>query len=260
MLFRSEARLAKISTELLKDIDKNNEKKNWAWNFDDTELEPTVLPAKFPNLLVNGSTGISAGYATNIPPHNLGEIIDATIKRIEKPNCTLETILEIVKGPDFPTGAIVEGKKGITEAFQTGRGKIIIKSKYTFVKSKGKEQILISEIPFEVNKQQLVKKIDEIRIDKKIEGIIEARDESNREGIQIAIDLKKDANKELILNYLLKNTDLQISYSYNMVAIVNKRPMVLGILELLDAYIAHQKEIITKRTEFDLALDRKSVV
>ena len=253
----TEARLAKISTELLKDIDKNNEKKNWAWNFDDTELEPTVLPAKFPNLLVNGSTGISAGYATNIPPHNLGEIIDATIKRIEKPNCTLETILEIVKGPDFPTGAIVEGKKGITEAFQTGRGKIIIKSKYTFVKSKGKEQILISEIPFEVNKQQLVKKIDEIRIDKKIEGIIEARDESNREGIQIAIDLKKDANKELILNYLLKNTDLQISYSYNMVAIVNKRPMVLGILELLDAYIAHQKEIITKRTEFDLAFAKK---
>ncbi len=253
----TEARLAKISTELLKDIDKNNEKKNWAWNFDDTELEPTVLPAKFPNLLVNGSTGISAGYATNIPPHNLGEIIDATIKRIEKPNCTLETILEIVKGPDFPTGAIVEGKKGITEAFQTGRGKIIIKSKYTFVKSKGKEQILISEIPFEVNKQQLVKKIDEIRIDKKIEGIIEARDESNREGIQIAIDLKKDANKELILNYLLKNTDLQISYSYNMVAIVNKRPMVLGILELLDAYITHQKEIITKRTEFDLAFAKK---
>lgn len=253
----TEARLAKISTELLKDIDKNNEKKNWAWNFDDTELEPTVLPAKFPNLLVNGSTGISAGYATNIPPHNLGEIIDATIKRIDSPNCHLDTILDIVKGPDFPTGAIVEGKKGIIEAFQTGRGKIIVKSKYTFVKEKGKEQIIISEIPFEVNKQQLVKKIDEIRMDKKIDGILEARDESNREGIQIAIDLKKDANKELIINYLLKNTELQISYSYNMVAIVNRRPMVLGILELLDAYISHQREIVTKRTEFDLAFAKK---
>ena len=246
----TEARLSKISNELLKDIDKNTIP--WAWNYDDTLEEPVVLPAKFPNLLVNGANGISAGYATNIPPHNLGEIVDATIKRIESPNCRLETILDIVKGPDFPTGGIVEGKQGIIDAFTQGRGKVNIKSKYRFEKTKGKEQIIIDEIPFEVNKAQLVKKIDEIRIDKKIEGIAEIRDESDREGLRIAIDLKKDANKELIINYLLKNTDLQISYSYNMVAIVNRRPMTLGIISILDAYIEHQKEVITKRTKFNL--------
>ena len=246
----TEARLSKISNELLKDIDKNTV--IWAPNFDDTELEPTVLPAKFPNLLVNGTTGISAGYATNIPTHNLGEIIDATIKRIESPNCRLETILDIVKGPDFPTGGIVEGKKGIEEAFKTGKGRVIVRSKIEFKKEKNKEQILITEIPFEVNKASLVKKIDDIRIDKKIDGILEVRDESDREGLQIAIDLKAGASKELVLNYLLKNTDLQIAYNYNMVAIVNRRPMTLGILPILDAYIAHQKEVITKRTQYDL--------
>ena len=188
----TEARLAKISNELLKDIDKNTI--SWAPNYDDTLLEPTVLPAKFPNLLVNGATGISAGYATNIPPHNLGEIIDATIKRIENPNCHAETIFDIVKGPDFPTGAIVEGKNGIIDAFTTGRGKVIVKSKLEIVKNKGKEQIIISEIPFDVNKALLVKKIDEIRIDKKVEGIAEVRDETDRDGLQIAIDLKKDAH------------------------------------------------------------------
>ena len=223
----TEARLAKISNELLKDIDKNTI--SWAPNYDDTLLEPTVLPAKFPNLLVNGATGISAGYATNIPPHNLGEIIDATIKRIENPNCHAETIFDIVKGPDFPTGAIVEGKNGIIDAFTTGRGKVIVKSKLEIVKNKGKEQIIISEIPFDVNKALLVKKIDEIRIDKKVEGIAEVRDETDRDGLQIAIDLKKDADSELILNYLYKNTDLMISYSYNMVSIVNRRPMTLGL-------------------------------
>lgn len=246
----TEARLSRVSKELLSDLDK--ETVEWAPNFDDRFLEPTVLPAKFPNLLVNGTNGISAGYATNIPPHNLGEIIDATIKRIESPNCRLETILELVKGPDFPTGGIVEGKKGIIDAFKTGRGKVIVKSKVEFAREKGKEQIIVKEIPFEVNKANLVSKMDAIRIDKKIDGIIEVRDESDREGLRIAIDIKKDADKELILNYLYKNTDLQVSYSYNMVSIVNRRPMTLGILEIIDAYIAHQKEVITRRTKFDL--------
>lgn len=247
----TEAKLSKVCNELLKDIDK--ETIVWAPNFDDTLWEPTVLPAKYPNLLVNGANGISAGYATNIPPHNLGEVIDATIKRIDSPNCYLDTILEIVKGPDFPTGGIVEGKKGIVDAYQTGRGKVMVRSQYEFTKEAGKEIILITEIPFEVNKALLVKKMADIRIDKKIEGIVDVRDESDRENsVRIVVELKKDADKELVINYLLKNTDLQISYNYNMVAIVNRRPMTLGILPMLDAYIAHQKEVITKRTEFDL--------
>lgn len=257
----TEARLSKVSNELLKDIDKDTV--TMTWNFDDTLLEPTVLPAKFPNLLVNGANGISAGYATNIPPHNLVEIIDATIKRIDSPNCRLETILEIVKGPDFPTGGIVEGKNGILDAFTTGRGKVIVRSKIEFIKEKGKEQILITEIPFDVNKALLCRKMDEIRIDKKVEGIAEIRDESDGEcPVRIVIDLKKDADKELVLNYLLKNTDLQISYNYNMVAIVNQRPMTLGVLPILDAYIEHQKEVITRRTKFDLdhALKRMHIV
>ena len=252
----TESRLAKISNELLKDLDKNTVA--WAPNFDDRFLEPTVLPAKFPNLLVNGTNGISAGYATNIPPHNLGEIIDATIKRIDSPNCYLDTILEIVKGPDFPTGGIAFGKEGIIEAFKTGRGKVIVQAKYEFVKEKGKEQIIITEIPFEVNKQATVAKIESLRIDKKIEGISEVRDETDRSGIRIAIDLKSNANKEVIMKYLFKNTDLQISYNYNSVAIVNRTPKTLGILEIIDAYIAHQKEVITKRTEFDLAYYTKN--
>ena len=247
----TEARLAKISEELLRDLDKNTV--SWAPNFDDTLLEPTVLPAKFPNLLVNGANGISAGYATYIPPHNLGEIIDATIKRIESPNCRLDTILEIVKGPDFPTGGIACGKQGIIDAFTTGRGKVIVKSKYEFIKEKGKEQIVIDEIPFDVNKAMLVQKMDAIRIDKKLDGLAEVRDESDREGLRIVIDLKPNANKDVIINYLLKNTELQTTFNYNMVAIVNRRPMTLGIMPLLDAYIAHQKEVVTKRSEFDLA-------
>ena len=251
----TEARLSKFANELLKDLDKGTVE--WAPNFDDTLLEPTVLPAKFPALLVNGTNGISAGYATNIPPHNLGEIIDATIKRIDSPNCRLETILDIVKGPDFPTGGICMGKNGIIDAFSTGRGRVIVRSKYEVVKTKGKEQIIITEIPFEVNKAMMVAKIDAIRIDKKIDGIAEVRDETDRTGIRIAIDLKANANSDLIINYLLKNTDLQVSYNYNMVAIVNKRPMTLGILSLLDAYIAHQKEVITRRSKFDLEAYQK---
>ena len=247
----TEARLSKISNELLKDINKDTV--IMTYNYDDTLFEPTVLPAKFPNLLVNGSNGISAGYATNIPPHNLGEVIDATIKRIDSPNCHLDTILDIVKGPDFPTGGIACGKQGIIDAFTTGRGKVIVKSKYEIINTKGKVQIVISEIPFDVNKANLVRKIDEIRIDKKVDGIIEVRDESDLENpATIVVDLKKDANSELIVNYLLKNTDMQIAYNYNMVAIVNNRPMTLGIIPILDAYIAHQKEVVLKRTKFDL--------
>ena len=257
----TEARLAKISNEFFSDIDKNTIE--WTWNFDDTELEPTVLPVKFPNLLVNGSTGISAGYATNIPPHNLGEVIDATIKRIDSPNCRLDTLLEILKGPDFPTGGIVEGKQGIIDAFTKGRGKVVVRSKVEIVKNRGKSQIIVHEIPFEVVKQNLVKKIDEIRLDKKIDGITEVRDESDRENpVSIVIDLKKDADAELILNYLYKNTDLQVSYNYNMVAIINKRPMTVGILPILDAYIEHERNVIIKRTEFDLehALKRMHII
>ena len=251
----TEARLSKISNELLKDLDYDTV--NMAPNFDDTELEPTVLPAKFPNLLVNGASGISAGYATNIPPHNLGEVIDATIKRIDSPNSRLETIMDIVKGPDFPTGGIVEGIDGIRSAYTNGRGRVIIKARTNFEEGKGKLALVITEIPYEVNKALLVRKIDEIRIDKKIDGMIEVRDESDRDGLRIVIDLKKDCNKENVLNYLLKNTDLQISYNFNIIAIVNRRPKQLGIVEVLDAYIAHQKEFIIRRTKFHLAHARE---
>jgi len=247
----TEARLSKISNEMLRDIDKDTV--IFAPNYDDTLLEPTVLPSRFPNLLVNGTTGISAGYATNIPPHNLSEVIDATIYRIDNPGSRLDTLLNFVKGPDFPTGGQAIGATGMREAYETGRGKIIIRSKLSVIKNK----IVITQIPYEVNKQQLVKKIDEIRIDKKIDGILEVRDESDKEGLQITIDLKKDANSKNILNYLYKNTELQISYNYNMIAIVNRRPMQLGLIPILDAYIAHQKEVVTKRSNFDLAHAKK---
>ncbi len=247
----TEARLAKISNEMLKDLDKDTV--SWAPNYADTLMEPTVLPAKYPNLLVNGTTGISAGYATNIPPHNLGEIIDATIMLIDNPKANLDEIMAIVKGPDFPTGGIVEGINGIREAYETGRGKIIVKSKVRFETNKKIDQIIVSEIPFDVNKGMLVKKIDEIRLDKKIDGISEVRDESDREDpVRIVIDLKNGTNKELILNYLLKNTDLQISYNFNMVSIVHNRPMTLGIVPILKAYVEHKKEVVTRRTQFDL--------
>ena len=246
----TEARLSKISNEMLRDIDKNTVE--FSPNFDDTTTEPTVLPARFPALLVYGAQGISAGYATNIPPHNLNEVIDATIYRIDHPECSLEDLMNFVKGPDFPTGATVEGIEGIKDAYRTGRGKINIKSKYTFEEDKSKLSLVITEIPFESNKALLVKKIDDIRIDKKIEGIVEVRDESAAD-IRIVIDLKKNANKELIINYLLKNTDMQISYNFNMVSIVNRRPKLLGLEGALDAFIAHQKDVVKRRTEFDLA-------
>ena len=252
----TETRLAKISEELLRDIDKDTVA--MAPNYSDTLFEPTVLPAKFPNILVNGASGISAGYATNIPPHNLGEVIDAVIKRIDSPNCHFDTIKSIIKGPDFPTGGVILGNDGIDDAFKTGKGRLVIRSRYEFVKTKGKDQIIISEIPFEVNKAVLIKKIDDIRLDKKIDGITEVRDESDKESsIRIVIDLKKDADKDLVIGYLLKNTDLQTTYNYNMVTIVNRRPKLLGILPILDAYIDHQKEVTFRKAEFDLAFAKK---
>src|SRR5574344_1474802 len=254
----TEARLAKLSNILLEDIEKNSVE--MALTFDDYSYEPTVLPAHFPNLLVNGATGISAGYATNIPPHNLGEVIDATIKRIDSPNCRLDTIMDIVKGPDFPTGGIVEGKDALIKAYTTGKGKVVVKARYSFESVKGKEQIVITEIPYDTLKCNIIRKIEEIRLDKKIDGIVEVRDESDKnDELRIVIDLKKDANKDLIINYLLKNTDLQTNYTFNMVAIVNKTPRTLGILEMLDAFIAHNKEVVTKRTKFDLDVDEKKV-
>ncbi len=250
----TEARLSKISNEVVRDLDKDTVE--FAPNFDDSKTEPTVMPTRFPALLVNGSTGISAGYATNIPPHNLNEVIDATIHRIDNPTSTLEELMAYIKGPDFPTGAIIEGKKGLIDAYTTGRGKIIVRAKTTFEESSGKTSIIITEIPYEVNKALLVKKIDDIRIEKKIEGIAEVRDESASD-IRIAIDLKKGANKDLILNYLFKNTDMQSSYNFNMIAIVNKCPKQLGLEGMLDAFISHQKEVVTRRTKFDLLTAEK---
>lgn len=247
----TETRLTKLAEVMLKDINRNAVE--MTLNYSDEELEPTVLPANFPNLLVNGSTGISAGYATNIPPHNLTEVIDATVHRIDNPNCHLETILNIVKGPDFPTGGVVEGKEGLIQAYSTGRGKVVVKAKTEIVKERGTHQIIVHEIPFEVLKEQLRKKIEDIKIDKKVDGIVDIRDESDKEHMaKLVIELKKEANAELILNYLLKNTDLQVNYNFNMVAIVNRRPKQVGILEILDAFIAHQKDVILRRTNYDL--------
>ena len=245
----TEARLSKISNVMLRDIDKDTVE--FSPNFDDTTIEPTVLPARFPALLVYGSQGISAGYATNIPPHNLNEVVQATIHRIDHPESTLEDLMQFVKGPDFPTGGIVEGLDGIKQAYESGRGKIIVKCRYEINEDKSTPQIIITEIPFEVNKALMVKKIDDIRIDKKIDGIVEVRDESAAD-VRVVIDLKKNANVDLIINYLLKNTDMQISYNFNIVSIVNRRPKLLGLAQALDAFIAHQKEVVRRRTEFDL--------
>ena len=246
----TEARLSEIAGYLLQDIEKKTVP--FAWNFDDTEKEPTVLPAAFPNLLVNGSTGISAGYATDIPPHNLAEVIDATVYMIDHPTAKVEKLMEFLPGPDFPTGAIIQGRDEIKKAYETGKGRVVVRSKTEIEKLKGgKEQIVITEIPYEINKANLVKKIDEVRVNNKVAGIAEVRDESDRDGLRIAIELKKDANTELVLNYLFKYTDLQINYNFNMVAIDNFTPRQVGIVPILSSYIAHRREVILARSRFD---------
>lgn len=247
----TEARLSKAAGVLLQDIDKNVV--DMVLNFDDTLEEPTVLPARFPNLLVNGATGISAGYATEIPPHNLGEVIDATIALIDNPDLTLDEALQFVQGPDFPTGGIVQSRAGIKQAYETGRGKVVLRAQTAIQQLRGhRSQIIITEIPYEVNKAQLVKKIDEIRLLKTIDGIAEVRDETDRHGLSIVIELKRDVDSQAILNYLLKNTDLQVSYNFNMVAITHMRPQQLGLLPILRAYLQHQQDVVLRRTKFDL--------
>lgn len=252
----TEARLSQIAAEMLKDIDK--ETVEMVLNFDDTEYEPTVLPARFPNLLVNGATGISAGYATEIPTHNLTETIDATIYLMKHPNATLDELMQFIKGPDFPTGGILQGLDGIKKAYETGRGKAMLRAKTATESLRGgKAQLVITEIPYEVNKAVLVKKIDEIRLLKKVEGIAEVRDESDRDGLRIVVELKKNANATGILNYLFKNTDLQISYNFNMVAIDHKRPKHVGLKQILASYLEHQRSVTTKRTRYELTKAKK---
>ncbi|MEH6996481.1 DNA topoisomerase IV subunit A, partial [Neobacillus drentensis] len=257
----TEARLSAIAAELLRDIEKQTV--DFIPNFDDTSKEPTVLPAMFPNLLVNGSTGISAGYATDIPPHNLREVIDGVIMRMDHPDSTVDEIMTVIKGPDFPTGGIIQGIDGIKKAYETGKGKIIVRSKAEIEDVRGgKQQIVVTEIPFEVNKANLVKRIDEFRLDRKVEGISEVRDETDRTGLRIVIELKKDSDANGVLNYLYKNSDLQVTYNFNMVAIAKKRPKLLGIREMLDAYIEHQKEVFVRRTKYELdkANERQHIV
>ena len=257
----TEARLSMIAAEMLKDIDKKTV--DMVLNFDDTEYEPTVLPARFPNLLVNGATGISAGYATEIPTHNLDETIQATIYLMKHPEASLEELMQFIKGPDFPTGGILQGLDGIKKAYETGRGRAMLRAKTAIEALRGgKSSLVVTEIPYEVNKAVLVKKIDEIRLLKKVEGIAEVRDESDRDGLRIVIELKKNANAEGILNYLFKNTDLQISYNFNMVAIDHMRPKHVGLKQILTSYLEHQRAVTTKRTEFDLnkAKQREHIV
>ncbi|MCY7735461.1 DNA topoisomerase IV subunit A [Bacillus safensis] len=257
----TEARLSAIASELLKDLDK--ETVEFVANFDDTSKEPVVLPAMFPNLLVNGSTGISAGYATDIPPHHLGEVIDGVIKRIEQPYCTVEDLMTVIKGPDFPTGGIIQGVDGIKKAYETGKGKIMIRGKAEIETIRGgRQQIVITEIPYEVNKANLVKKMDEFRIERKVEGISEVRDETDRTGLRIVVELKKEADANGVLNFLYKNSDLQIPYNFNMVAIHNRRPTLMTLTTVLDAYIAHQKEVVTNRSAYELrkAKERHHIV
>ncbi|HJF16139.1 MAG TPA: DNA topoisomerase IV subunit A, partial [Globicatella sulfidifaciens] len=252
----TEARLSPIADELLRDI--QHETVEYLLNFDDTLEEPTVLPARFPNLLVNGATGISAGYATEIPPHNLGEVIDAVVYMLTHKRYSLDDIIKLIPAPDFPTGAIIQGADQIRKAYETGQGKIVVRSLTEIEDLKGnKQQIVVTELPFDVNKAKLIQRLDDIRIQKKIEGISEVRDESDRNGVRVVIELKREVNAEGILQYLLKNTELQVNYHFNMVAIHNRRPEVVGLLQMLEAYIDHQKEVITKRTKHMLTTDKK---
>lgn len=252
----TEARLSEIAGYLLQDIEKNTVP--FAWNFDDTEKEPTVLPAAFPNLLVNGSSGISAGYATDIPPHNLSEVIDAVVYMIDHPKASLEKLMEFLPGPDFPTGGIIQGADEIKKAYETGKGRVVVRSRTEIEELKGgKQQIIVTEIPYEVNKAVLVKKIDDVRVNNKVPGIVEVRDESDRTGLRIAIELKKDADSQTILNYLLKYTDLQVNYNFNMVAINHFTPRQVGLQKILSSYISHRKDIIIERSKFDKAKAEK---
>ncbi|HDJ5859776.1 TPA: DNA topoisomerase IV subunit A, partial [Staphylococcus aureus] len=247
----TEAKLSLLAEELLRDI--NKETVSFIPNYDDTTLEPMVLPSRFPNLLVNGSTGISAGYATDIPPHNLAEVIQATLKYIDNPDITVNQLMKYIKGPDFPTGGIIQGIDGIKKAYESGKGRIIVRSKVEEETLRnGRKQLIITEIPYEVNKSSLVKRIDELRADKKVDGIVEVRDETDRTGLRIAIELKKDVNSESIKNYLYKNSDLQISYNFNMVAISDGRPKLMGIRQIIDSYLNHQIEVVANRTKFEL--------
>ncbi|HHA6005610.1 TPA: DNA topoisomerase IV subunit A [Staphylococcus aureus] len=247
----TEAKLSLLAEELLRDI--NKETVSFIPNYDDTTLEPMVLPSRFPNLLVNGSTGISAGYATDIPPHNLAEVIQATLKYIDHPDITVNQLMKYIKGPDFPTGGIIQGVDGIKKAYESGKGRIIVRSKVEEETLRnGRKQLIITEIPYEVNKSSLVKRIDELRADKKVDGIVEVRDETDRTGLRIAIELKKDVNSESIKNYLYKNSDLQISYNFNMVAISDGRPKLMGIRQIIDSYLNHQIEVVANRTKFEL--------
>lgn len=257
----TEARLSAIAGEMLRDIQKQTV--DLVQNFDDSELEPTVLPARFPNLLVNGASGISAGYATDMPPHALHEVLDAVLMRMNNPESTVDELMTVLKGPDFPTGGTIQGIDGIKKAYETGKGKIIIRSKADIEPLKGgKEQIVITEIPYEVNKAMLIKKIDEQRLDKRLDGIADVRDESDRTGLRIVIELKKEIDARGILQFLFKNTDLQIAYNFNMIAIHNRRPTMMTLPLLLDSYIGHQKEVVTRRSAFDLqkAKDRIHIV
>ncbi|HEY4390196.1 MAG TPA: DNA gyrase subunit A [Paenibacillus sp.] len=247
----TEARLSPIAMELLRDIEKRTVP--FKDNFDNSTLEPVVLPSRYPNLLVNGVSGISAGFATEIPPHNLREVIDACIAVMERPELGLEEITSIVKGPDFPTGGIIMGEEGIRDAYRTGKGRIHLRSKTEIENLRGgKQQIIVTEIPYQVVKSRLVTAMENIRLEKKVDGIAEVRDESGRNGLRIVIELKKDADAQGILAYLLKKTDLQVTYNFNMVAIVNKAPRQLGLKEILEAYIAHQREVVTHRTQYEL--------
>ncbi|EOD4540801.1 DNA topoisomerase IV subunit A [Staphylococcus aureus] len=247
----TEAKLSLLAEELLRDI--NKETVSFIPNYDDTTLEPMVLPSRFPNLLVNGSTGISAGYATDIPPHNLAEVIQATLKYIDNPDITVNQLMKYIKGPDFPTGGIIQGIDGIKKAYESGKGRIIVRSKVEEETLRnGRKQLIITEIPYEVNKSSLVKRIDELRADKKVDGIVEVRDETDRTGLRIAIELKKDVNSESIKNYLYKNSDLQISYNFNVVAISDGRPKLMGIRQIIDSYLNHQIEVVANRTKFEL--------
>ncbi|MBS5954046.1 DNA gyrase subunit A [Paraclostridium bifermentans] len=247
----TEARMSKLALELLRDIDK--ETVDFTPNFDESLKEPSVLPSRFPNLLVNGSNGIAVGMATSIPPHNLGEVIDATIHLIDNEDCSIEDLIQFVQGPDFPTAAIIMGKENIAEAYRTGRGKVKVRARaYIEELAKGKQQIVVTEIPYQVNKAKLVEKIAELVKDKKVEGISDLRDESNRDGMRVVIELKRDANANIVLNKLYKHSQMEDTFSIIMLALVNGEPKVLNLKQVLYHYVQHQKDVVTRRTQFDL--------